>query len=231
MAESNAGFEPKPDYDYNTEDKIRRSHDVRVWDDGEIWLISQDGLTSIEPPHDEVPKDDSGAYLKYADHAYVDIRRTDLMRHKRGRGRHYIKSWYHFKWLDKGREHPDARQIVWKTITSPNPESTSSEVRIPLIKSLVMTTTTFDRLPYRRKRRSQFIGKRVFFNNDAHDGRRVKIKTVRGGVEVEIVKTMMLRVSRGAYYRQSRFHSLIWADPKKRPNLYDEGTKKGMPTE
>ena len=51
MAESNAGFEPKPDYDYNTEDKIRRSHDVRVWDDGEIWLISQDGLTSIEPPH------------------------------------------------------------------------------------------------------------------------------------------------------------------------------------
>src|SRR5262245_40925279 len=84
-------------YDYNEDDKIRKSHDVRVYDDGQIVLLDKDGnpAGSDKKPVDET--DTGGPGLDPSDpadtgddkednRASVDLRRTDILMIERGRG-------------------------------------------------------------------------------------------------------------------------------------------------
>src|SRR5262249_22177543 len=146
----------------------------------------------------EVPNDENGnPDTSNGGKNYVDVRRTDLWRAIRGRGRSYMETYMHFIWENEGKDHPDSRETEDLEITIPKGTSTDAgadgsdggdggstggPVTIKIIKSMVMTSATNSqvnpnaRWPYF----SAFIGKRVFFENSTHDGRKVKIKKVGG---------------------------------------------------
>jgi hypothetical protein len=224
-------------YDYNTLDKVRRSHDVRIYEDGEVVLLGPDSDKPVgsdaqdpeAPPNVDPNADGDGDTAD--DRAYVDIRRTDMLRVKRGSGFHWLQTYYHFDWPNQGCDFPDSRDKEFKTITWVVGEDTEDEqrgeVEIPLIESMVITSFTGTRIhPFGSEIQGQWVGKRFHFDNaGGGEGRDFIIKNVGEGVEVEVIKKMIVRASDGHTFIESRFWTGIWGDPKSDPDLYSESTR------
>lgn len=238
LGNSDAGFDPPPDdYAYNDEDKVRRSHDVRIFEDGEMWSLNQDG-TVADNDKDDVPKDEDGN-PDTGDRNYVDVRRTDIWRNQRGTGFHYQETFYHFYWPNEGKDMPDSREQEMMEVTGPPDDTEADEeegdgssggpVQVPLIRSMVLESATNTKVnPYtRRVQFPMYIAKRLYFDNSPHDGRKTKEKKVDSGqLRVEIVKMFTVEAAEDAFWRDSRFVSEIWGDPDEDKTLYQEGSSK-----
>lgn len=228
MAGDDPVFTPEPeDYWYNREDKVRRSHDVRIWSDGEIELLT--GPDGESASSEKAEGEDEGA--DKGERAYVDVRRTDIMHVRNGRGMAFMKTFYHFLWLVKGTESPQSREIEFLTIPDPDHES-GLTVEVPLIKSLVVTSATNSAVYlalWWPRQLQKFVGKRIVFQNGAHDGRRVIIKRVGNtdkGSEVEVIKSLFAAAGKEQFFQASRFNVPIWGDPDKNKAVYDEGSRR-----
>jgi hypothetical protein len=225
-------------YEYNHLDKVRRSHDVRIFDDGEVRLLKPDsdeevGSDAVDPeaPPDTDPNagEDGG---EADERSCVDIRRTDIMRVRRGTGFHSLQTYYHIGWPNDGKDFPESRDKEFKTIkwtiNAGTEDEKHCEVKIPLIKTMKITSNTGSIIhPFGDPVQGQWIDKRfVFDNGGGGDGRDFTIKDVGEKVKVEVIKKMIVRAASGHTFIESRFWSGIWADPDANPDLYQEDAKR-----
>jgi len=226
-------------------DNIRKTHDVRIWEDGSMTSIKNNKQASdTDPasvgldPGDTDPNvnPDEGDGSDSNDRSHIDLRRSDTITLKRGSGYHFMKTTYNIAWNDDGdfpanQGHPDSRETEEKQIV-PEPTGDSSDddgedgedpspVPVLMVKSMIVKTAA--RVTVRPTLRnpntltvndtSQYIGKRIFFENGSHDGRAVKeLKVKDGNFQVRFEKILSNRYGVGGNtYQISRFEYL-WPD-------------------
>lgn len=217
---------PRP-YPFNCNDLVRRSHDIRVYEDGEVICLRASGcpsgngdLTNDEEDRQNEENEDGE---DKDERAYVELRVTDILGLKRGRGQAFLKTVYNFDWGEEGITHPESRQIETKSVVVDDDGNT---VRIKVIKSIIMVSATNSPSTAKLQRPvNRFQGKRMTFDNSAHDGRVVKIKFSGAPHRTEIIKRNIYNAGKQSSFQGSRFHTPIWGDPEIEPRLYKESGK------